>query len=61
MVTWDPPKTIRLGEPVDGSYLSARSSGGGTFEYKLEDENVSIGAMPIFEPGELGFFCYYGW
>jgi len=55
VVTWDPPKTIRLGEPMDGSYLSARSSGGGTFEYKLQDGNVNFGIMPFFEPGELSF------
>jgi len=55
VVTWDPPKTIRLGEPIDGSYLSARSSGGGTFEYNLQDENVSFGTMPFFEPGVLSF------
>ena len=54
VVTWDPPKTMRLGERWT-VVICPLVLQGGTFGYKLEDENVSIGAMPIFEPGELGF------
>ena len=52
-ISWHPPKILRLGEPVSGAYLSARSPVRLKFEYFLNDELVTHGDLPMFEPGEL--------
>ena len=55
VISWNPPKTLRFGEPVDGTYLSARSNIRLNFQYRLDGELINDGDQPIFDPGELDF------
>ena len=55
VVNWEPAKTLRFGEPMDGLYFNARSTVRLDFEYRLNGELVEDGDMPIFEPGEMEF------
>ena len=52
-ISWHPPRTLRFGEPVSGAYLSARSPVRLKFEYSLNDDPITHGDLPIFEPGDL--------
>ena len=49
---WNPPKTLRLGDRLDSSYLSARSSKGENFSYSFDDQNISLGERPLITPDQ---------
>ena len=55
VINWEPTKTLRLGEPMDGLYFNARSTIRLDFEYRLNGELVEDGDIPMFEPGEMEF------
>ena len=55
VINWEPTKTLRFGEPMDGLYFNARSTVRLDFEYRLNGELVEDGDIPLFEPGEMEF------
>ena len=55
VINWEPTKTLRLGEPMDGLYFNARSTIRLDFEYRLNGELVEDGDTPMFEPGQMEF------
>ena len=55
VINWEPAKTLRFGEPMDGLYFNARSTIRLDFEYRLNGELVQNGDIPLFEPGEMEF------
>ena len=52
-IFWNPNKSIRLGEPMSSSNLSARALGGGKFTYELNGKKTFVGDFPFFTPGRL--------
>ena len=50
---WEAPQTLRFGEPVDGTWLSARGLGKAKFRYELGGKVISKGSRPMFQPGEI--------
>ena len=52
-IFWDSPVSIRFGEPITSSTLSARAVGGGDFIYELNGQETAVGDFPFFTPGEL--------
>jgi hypothetical protein len=55
VINWEPTKTLRFGEPMDGLYFNARSTIRLDLEYRLNGELVEDGDIPLFEPGEMEF------
>jgi hypothetical protein len=55
VINWEPTKTLRFGEPMDGLYFNARSTIRLDFEYRLNGDSVEDGDIPLFEPGEMEF------
>lgn len=53
VISWDPPETLRFGEPIDGNHLSARAMGKANFQYEINGSIVASGDIPLFEPGEV--------
>ena len=52
-ISWDPPKTIRFAEPIEGDYLSARALGKTNFQYEINGSVVDNGDIPLFQPGDV--------
>ena len=53
LITWEPPATLRFGEPIEGNYLSARALGKASFQYEINGSTVDTGDMPLFQPGDV--------
>jgi hypothetical protein len=53
IISWEPPSTLRFGEPIDGKYFSASAIGNVKFEYELNGKEVLDGDRPVFLPGDI--------
>ncbi len=54
-IFWNPPETLRLGEPLTANYLAATTSVEfeGSFSYTLNNLPVTVGSKPFFTPGPI--------
>ena len=53
VISWDPPETLRFGEPVSNEYFSARALGKAKFSYSINGKRVFEGNTPLFDPGKI--------